>query len=131
MKNSKMKLDTIIAVKDIEQSAKWYAQVFGFHRKGDHLAVLYSENNEIVLCLHPWEMDDHPSMRNQEITPGNGIILYFKTDRMEEILENARKVEAKTDEDIHLNPNPNKKEFSMLDPDGYYIIVTEYHEYEG
>lgn len=126
-----IKLDTIIAVREIETSAKWYEQVFGFRRNGKHLAVLYSAEGDIVLCLHPWEMDDHPSMRNTEITPGNGIILYFKTDAMQEIRENARKIGAKIHEDIHVNPNPNKKEFSMWDPDGYYIIITEYHEYEG
>lgn len=128
-----MKLDTIIAVRDIEQSAKWYEQVFNFKNLhgGNHFAILTTENDEIILCLHPWKMDDHPSMRNSEITPGNGIILYFKTDKMEEIRENARNVDAKIDEDIHINPNPNKREFSMWDPDGYYIIVTEYHEYEG
>lgn len=125
------KLDTIIAVNDIEKSTKWYEQVFGFRGQGEHLSVLYSENNKIELCLHPWEMDNHPTMTNQNITPGNGIILYFKTDRMEEIRENAEKVGAKIDEDIHTNPNPDKKEFSMWDPDGYYLIVTEYHEYES
>lgn len=43
----------------------------------------------------------------------------------------VREARAKIDEDIHINPNPNKREFSMWDTDGYYIIVTEYHEYEG
>lgn len=126
-----MKLDTIIAVKDLRKSAGWYEQVFGFRAIGEHLIVLYSENDDIVLCLHPWKRDDHPSMRNPDIIAGNGIILYFKTDKMEEIRENAGKAGALLDEDIHLNPNPQKREFSMWDPDGYYIIVTEYHEYEG
>ncbi|MCC6866481.1 MAG: VOC family protein [Ignavibacteria bacterium] len=128
-----MKLDTIIAVKDIEKSVKWYEQVFNFKNLhgGNHFAILTTQNNDIVLCLHPWEQDDHPTMRDQEITPGNGLILYLKTDKMEEIRENARKVNAKIDEDIHINPKPNKREFSMWDLDGYYIIVTEYHEYEG
>jgi|SRR5699024_11808984 len=128
------KLDTIIAVKDVDDSAKWYEQIFGFknnHIEGHGFAVLKAETNEIVLCLHSWEMDDHPTMRNQDIMPGNGVILYFKTNKMEEIRENARKAGAKIDEDIHINPNPNKSEFSMWDPDGYYWIVTEYHEYEG
>ena len=126
-----MKLDTIIAVKNIEKSAKWYEQVFGFRSHGEHLAVLHSEDDEIVLCLHPWEMDHHPTVMNPEGTPGNGLILYFKTDKMEEIRANAEKIGAKIDKNIHINPNPDKRGFSMWDPDGYYLIVTEYHEYEG
>jgi len=126
-----IKLDPIIAVRDIEKSAQWYEQVFNFRRKGKDLAILYSEEEEIVLCLHPWEMDNHPTMRNREISPGNGLMLYFKTDKLEAIRENAEKAGAKIEEDIHVNPNPNKKEFSIWDPDGYFIIVTAYHEYEG
>lgn len=128
-----MKLDTIIAVKDIEKSAQWYEQVFSFKNLhgGNHFVVLTTQNNDIILCLHLWEQDDHPSMKNQEIAPGNGVILYFKTDKMEEIRNKASKVHAKIEDDIHINPNSNKREFSMWDPDGYYIIVTEYHEYEG
>lgn len=86
------KLDTVIAVKDIEKSAKWYEQVFGFQGKGEHLSVLYSENNEIVLCLHSWEMDHHPTMVNQNITPGNGIIHYPKDGFADKILEVAEEV---------------------------------------
>lgn len=128
-----MKLDTIIAVRDIEKSALWYERVLGLRNMhgGNHFAILTNKDNEVVLCLHPWERDDHPSMRNPKIKPGNGLILYFKTDKMEEIRENAQKVGVKIDADIHINPNPNKREFSMWDLDGYYIIVTEYHEYEG
>jgi hypothetical protein len=34
-------------------------------------------------------------------------------------------------EDIHLNPNSTKKEFSLKDPDGYYLTITEFHKYDG
>ena len=45
------KIDPIIAVKDVEKSAKWYENIFGCKRKhgGDEFAVLVSENEE-VLC---------------------------------------------------------------------------------
>ena len=35
------------------------------------------------------------------------------------------------EDDIHLNPNSTKKEFSLRDPDGYYLTITEFHKYEG
>ena len=35
------------------------------------------------------------------------------------------------EEEVHLNPNSRKKEFSLRDLDRYYITITEYHKYEG
>jgi len=32
--------------------------------------------------------------------------------------------------EIKLNSNSNKKEFSFIDPDGYYLTIAEYHKYE-
>lgn len=45
------KIDPIIAVKDVDSSAKWYGDIFGFKNsspKGHGFAVLKSETNEIV-----------------------------------------------------------------------------------
>jgi len=32
---------------------------------------------------------------------------------------------------IRLNPNSRRKEFSLRDPDGCYLTITEFHKYEG
>jgi len=127
------RLDPIIAVKDIEASSKWYQKIFGFRNNhdSDHFSVLVSEDNEITLCLHPWGEHNHPTMTNPRITPGNGLILYFRTENMNIIYENAIKVGCAIEEDIHLNPNSRRKEFSFRDPDGYFLTVTEFHKYEG
>ena len=126
------KLDPIIAVKDVEASVQWYQQVFGFdraHGGEGNFAVLLVETNEIILCLHKWEEHGHPTMMNSAIKPGNGLILYFKTDRLNTIRDNLVKARGTVEEEIHQNPNSLKKEFSFRDPDGYYLTVTEYHEY--
>jgi predicted enzyme related to lactoylglutathione lyase len=127
------KLDPIIAVKDIEASSKWYQAVFNWRslHGGGHFDILASENDEIVLCLHPWEQDEHPSMMNPGITPGNGLILYFRTENMQAIRQNVEKMGYAIAEDIHLNPNSSKLEFSLRDPDGYYLTISEFHTYEG
>lgn len=80
-----MKLDPIIAVKDVEASAKWYEQIFGFKNAhgGKDFAVLVSENDEIILCLHKWGEHQHPSLTDQNIIAGNGLLLYFRTDNLE------------------------------------------------
>jgi catechol 2,3-dioxygenase-like lactoylglutathione lyase family enzyme len=127
-----IRLDSIIAVKDLEASSKWYQKIFGFRKNHDsnHFAVLVSDDNEITLCLHPWGTHQHPTMTNPNITPGNGLILYFRTMNMNIIYENALKAGCAIEEDIHLNPNSRKKEFSFRDPDGYFLTVTEFHKYE-
>jgi len=57
-------------------------------------------------------------MTNPGITPGNGLILYFRTENMNVIRQNVEKIGGFIVEDIHLNPNSRKKEFSLRDPDG-------------
>ncbi len=84
-----------------------------------------------LICLHKWEEHQHPTMTNPSITPGNGLILYFRTENMNVIRQNAEKIGGFIVEDIHLNPNSTKKEFSLRDPDGYYLTITEFHKYEG
>lgn len=127
------KIDPIIAVKDVEASSKWYQTVFGCRRThgGNEFAVLVSENNEVLICLHKWGEHEHPTMTNPNITPGNGLILYFRTENMNGTRKNVEKLGGPIDEEIHTNPNSTKKEFSIRDPDGYYLTITEFHRYEG
>jgi predicted enzyme related to lactoylglutathione lyase len=98
---------------------------------GTEFDILVSENDEILICLHKWGEHQHPTMTNPEITPGNGLILYFRTENMNTIRNNVEKIGATVVEDIHVNPNSTKKEFSIRDPDGYYLTITEFHKYEG
>ncbi len=132
-----IKIDPIIAVKDVEASSNWYQQVFGFRREhgGEgRFAVLVSKDDEILLCLHKWEElehSTHPTMTNPNITPGNGLILYFRTENVNTIRQNIEKLGGIVEKDIHLSPSSLKKEFSLSDPDGYYLTITEFHKYEG
>lgn len=126
-----MKLDPIIAVKDVEASAKWYEQIFVFKKVhgGDNFAVLVTEDDDIILCLHKWGEHRHPSLTDQNIVAGNGLLLYFRTNKLDAIRKNAEHAGCDIEEEIHLNPNSLKKEFSIKDPDGYFLTITEYHTY--
>lgn len=127
------KPDPIIAVKDVAASSKWYQSIFNCYslHGGKKFDVLVDERNEILICLHAWGAHEHPTMKDATITPGNGLILYFRTDNMQQIFDNAVKAGAIIAEEIHVNTNSTKKEFSIRDPDGYYLTISEFHEYEG
>ena len=127
------KLDPIIAVRDVEASTQWYQRIFSFRRGhgGDKFCVLIAEDNNIILCLHKWEEHDHPTMSNPNLPAGNGLLLYFRTENMNSIYQNAIRAGCIIEEEIHMNPNSLKQEFSFRDPDGYFLTVTEFHKYEG
>ncbi len=127
------RLDPIIAVKDVEVSSIWYQKIFQLKKNhgGNHFSVLVSDDDEIILCLHKWGEHNHPTMTNPGITPGNGLLLYFRTENINTIYQNAVEAGCVIEEDIHLNTNSLRKEFSFRDPDGYLLTVSEFHKYEG
>jgi predicted enzyme related to lactoylglutathione lyase len=96
------KIDPIIAVKDIEASSKWYQSVFGWRslHGGKHFVTLASEDDEILMCLHKWGEHEHPTMMNPSIPPGNGLILYFRTENMDLIRQNVEKIGGLIAEEI-------------------------------
>lgn len=127
------KVDPIIAVKDVPASSAWYQSVFGCKSMhgGDEFDILVSENGEILICLHKWGAHEHNTMKDPTITPGNGLILYFRTENMKAIWQNVEKMGVLVEEDVQKNPNSTKMEFSIRDPDGYYLTITEFHKYQG
>ena len=56
--------------------------------------------------------------------PGNGLLLFFRVDDYEMALKRARTLVDRFEEESHLNPNTQTQEFSVLDPDGYYVTVS-------
>jgi hypothetical protein len=70
-------------------------------------------------------------MTNPSIPVGNGLLLYFRTKNMNVIYQNAINAGCVIEEDIHLNSNSLRHEFSLRDPDGYFLTVSEFHKYEG
>ncbi len=127
------KLDPIIAVSDVEASSRWYQCVFGCRSKhgGKEFDILVMDHQEVFLCLHSWGSHGHPTMTHSDISPGNGLILYYRTNNIHTIRENIEKIGWPLHEDIHLNENSLRLEFSFRDPDKYYWSVTEFHQYEG
>jgi hypothetical protein len=69
--------------------------------------------------------DGHPSLTSPEhAKPGNGLLLFFRVDNFALALPRARALVSRLEEEPHVNPNTGTAEFSLRDPDGYYVTVS-------
>jgi hypothetical protein len=58
-------------------------------------------------------------------SPGNGLLLFFRVDDYEMALNRTRALVHRFEEEPHVNPNTQTGEFSLRDPDGYYVTISE------
>jgi catechol 2,3-dioxygenase-like lactoylglutathione lyase family enzyme len=119
---------TIIGVSDVPRSFKWYQSLFGQPATSPghpDFGQLLDSDGTVLLCLHQWGAHEHPSLMSpDEASPGNGLLLFFRVDDYEMALRRARALVARFEEEPHVNPNTRTKEFSLRDPDGYYVTVS-------
>jgi catechol 2,3-dioxygenase-like lactoylglutathione lyase family enzyme len=119
---------TIIGVSDVPASFRWYQSLFGQPETGpahDYFGQILDTDGTVLLCLHQWGEHDHPSLLSPDTaTPGNGLLLFFRVDDYGECLLRARAFVARFEEEPHLNPNTRTLEFSLRDPDGYYVTIS-------
>ncbi|NOK57871.1 MAG: glyoxalase/bleomycin resistance/dioxygenase family protein [Chloroflexi bacterium AL-W] len=119
---------TIIAVKDVASSFKWYPSLFGLEETApahDDFGQILDSDGTVLICLHAWGVHDHPPLVSPEhAQPGNGLLLFFRVDDFDMALQRARSLVAQFEEEPHLNPNTGTTEFSLRDLDGYYITVS-------
>jgi hypothetical protein len=50
--------------------------------------------------------------------------LFFRVDDYESALRRARSLVDRFEEEAHVNPNTQTREFSLRDPDGYYVTIS-------
>jgi catechol 2,3-dioxygenase-like lactoylglutathione lyase family enzyme len=119
---------TIIGVGDVPGSLKWYQALFGqpaILPAHDCFGQILDSDGTVLLCLHEWGAHEHPSLTNpDQATPGNGLLLFFRVDDFENALQRARSLVGQLEEEPHVNPNTRTKEFSLRDPDGYYVTIS-------
>ena len=119
---------TIIGVSDVTSSFKWYQSLLGLPEAApahDDFGQILDTDGTVLLCLHAWGEHDHPSLTSPDhAQPGNGLLLFFRVDDFDTALENARVLVTRLDEEPNLNPSTGTLEFSLRDPDGYYITIS-------
>jgi catechol 2,3-dioxygenase-like lactoylglutathione lyase family enzyme len=121
---------TIIGVKDVAASFKWYQSLFGQPAASpghDDFGQILDTDGTVLLCLHQWGAHEHPTLMSpDEVPPGNGLLLFFRVDDYEMALKRARALGDRFEEASHLNPNTGTLEFSLRDPDGYYVTISAF-----
>ena len=119
---------TIVGVRDVPHSFNWYQSLFGQPRTPpghDDFGQVLDTDGTVLLCLHQWGAHGHPSLMSPEnALPGNGLLLFFRIDDFDLTLERARALVTRLEEEPHVNPHTGTAEFSLRDPDGYYVTVS-------
>jgi catechol 2,3-dioxygenase-like lactoylglutathione lyase family enzyme len=119
---------TIIGVSDVPSSFKWYQSLFGQPKTApghDDFGQILDTDGTVLLCLHEWGAHDHPPLMSpDEASPGNGLLLFFRVDDFGPALKRARALVTRLEEEPNVNPNTQTMEFSLRDPDGYYVTIS-------
>lgn len=119
---------TIIGVADVRRSFEWYRSLFGLPEAvpaHEHFGQILDSDGTVLLCLHAWGAHEHPTLTSPDrAEPGNGLLLFFRVDDLDEALARARSRGVPLEEEPHVNPNTGTTEFSLRDPDGYYVTIS-------
>src|ERR1044071_7192459 len=121
------RLWTIIGVRDVPATARWYEVILACSKKQAHAgwAQVVDRDGTVLLCLHQWGEHEHPTLMGPEVaTPGNGLLLFFRVDDFDAALQRARALVARFEEEPHQNRNTGTMEFSIRDPDGYFVTIS-------
>jgi catechol 2,3-dioxygenase-like lactoylglutathione lyase family enzyme len=119
---------TIIGVRDVPGSFRWYQSLFGQHQTApghDFFGQIVDTDGTVLLCLHRWGSHEHPSLMSPDgASSGNGLLLFFRVDDFDPALERARALVTRFEAEPQVNPNTQTREFSLRDPDGYYVTIS-------
>ena len=119
---------TIIGVGDVPVSFKWYQSLLGLPETApahDYFGQILVSDGTVLLCLHEWGAHEHPSLMSPDhAQPDNGLLLFFRVDDFDMALPRARALVAGFEEEPHVSQNTLTEEFSLRDPDGYYVTIS-------
>ncbi|MCX6593399.1 MAG: VOC family protein [Acidobacteria bacterium] len=119
---------TIIGVDDVSSSFNWYQSLLGLPATlpgHPYFGQILDTDGTVLLCLHELGAHEHPSlMRPDHGTPGNGLLLFFRVDDFDQALHRARSLVTRFEQEPDINPDTQTREFSLRDPDGYYVTIS-------
>ncbi|MFC3134995.1 VOC family protein, partial [Microbaculum marinum] len=118
---------TIIGVRDVARSFAWYQSLLGLPATDpahDDFGQVIDTDGTVLLCLHQWGAHGHPTLASPtHAEPGNGLLLFFRVDDFDHALSRASTAADRLEEEPHVNSNTGTMEFSLRDPDGYFVTA--------
>ena len=118
----------MLVVDDVAASSAWYQRLLGYAsgHGGEHFDMLLGEGGELELMLHHRGFGAHPGLTDPlDGTPGRGVLLYVRTADARAVHARALDMGADVLDEPHENPNSRTLEFTVRDPDGYAVSVTQ------
>jgi catechol 2,3-dioxygenase-like lactoylglutathione lyase family enzyme len=122
-----IRTEVIIGVRNVVKSAEWYMALLGCKttHNGNNFEVLTDGEGNTVLCLQRWGVHEHSTLMSPDVKKGNGLILYFRVDDLQQVWDNARELYAVIEEIPRLNERSGRREFALRDLDGYYVEIAQ------
>jgi len=85
-----------------------------------------SEKGELLLMLHHPELDEHPGLETPGQAPAEaGVLLYFSVSNLNDVFARAQDMGVEVLAEPEYHPKSHAVEFSVRDPDGYLLSVSE------
>jgi len=124
---------TMIAVRDVEASSRWYQKLLGLH--SDHGGPAYERllaDGDLVLQLHDIGTEHHHGpVADMGGAVGNGVLLWFgEVSDFDGVVARAERLKTIVVRPPHRNPiegqgnGPGHREIWLRDPDGYTVVVA-------
>jgi len=118
----------MIAVADVEASSAWYQALLGVRSDhgGPDFDRLVDEAGRVVLLLHHWGGQEHPSMQSAAAgPPGHGLQIYFRVPDVKPVFAQAQRMGAAAAAPPAYDELAHQTQFHLRDPDGYIVTICE------
>lgn len=115
----------LIAVADVEKTSQWYQTILGLesgHGGKEYEQLLFEQR--MVLQLHQWQVHEHPHIGDPKRLIGNGVLLWFESNRFDEIVQKLQTHQVEILEGPKYNPNAHHREIWFRDLNGYTLVVA-------
>ena len=121
-----MRLQPLIAVRDVEKSSRWYQTLLGCtsgHGGREYERLM--RGDDFIMQLHAWGAHEHPPLMKPDAAPvGHGVLLWFQVDDFDAALKRARALKPKFLDELLVNDSANQRETWLYDPDGYVVVLA-------
>lgn len=123
-----MKCYPMLVVNDVEVSSAWYRRLLGLTSgHGGREFEMLMAGDQLAMLLHHLDFAEHPAIDPPGSgNAGRGVLLYFSVSDVAEHFARAREMDADLVGAPHENPKAGAIEFSVRDPDGYALTISQW-----